>query len=264
MKNTMMQFIGRHSRAFCARWIRSNTGAAQVFVLAGLTLLAASVAAAADDDKRSISVTGTVETKVAPDEIVWRISLSATDTNLAKAKARSDEQVKSVVALRDKLQIAEGDLETGTMSVSRDYERDARGLRGNFKGFIVSRSVTIRERDLKRFDEFLDTLVASTEMEVYFNYESSRQRDVRADTRVKALQTAKQKAGVMAEALGAKLGQVLSINEHPAATDSGRGFASNSNVSYAQSIPPADVATETFVPGAMSIQVIVYVTFELK
>ena len=232
-------------------------------MLAGLTLLAASVAVAADDDKRSISVTGTVETKVAPDEIVWRISLSASDTNLAKAKARSDEQVKSVVALRDKLHIAEGDLETGTMSVSRDYERDARGMRGNFKGFIVSRSVTIRERDLKRFDEFLDTLVASTEMEVYFNYESSKQREVRAETRVKALQTAKQKAGVMAEALGAKLGPVLSINEHPA-TDSGRGYASNSNVSYAQSTPSVDVATETFVPGAMSIQVTVYVTFELK
>ena len=167
-----MQHIGRRNRAFCARWTKLNPGATHVVVLAlGLTLLANS-AAAADDDKRSISVTGTVETKVAPDEIVWRISLSATDTNLAKAKARSDEQVKSVVALRDKLRIAEGDLETGTMSVNREYERDARGMRGNFKGFVVSRSVTIRERDLKRFDEFLDTLVASTEMEVYFNYES--------------------------------------------------------------------------------------------
>jgi uncharacterized protein len=258
-----MQSIGRRYGAFCARWTKSNPGASKALLLAmGFTLLAAAVAAA-DDDKRSISVTGTVETKVAPDQIVWRISLSATDTNLAKAKARSDEQVKSVVALRDKLHIAEGDLETGTMSVSRDYERDARGQRGNFKGFVVSRSVTIRERDLKRFDEFLDTLVASTEMEVYFNYESSRQREVRAETRLKALQTAKEKAKVMAQALGAKLGPVLSINEH-SATESGRGFASNSNVSYAQSTPPADVATETFVPGAMSIQVTVYVTFELK
>jgi uncharacterized protein len=258
-----MREICRCHSPLHARWIKSCPGAKNVLVLAvGLTLLANAVAAA-DEDKpvRSISVTGTVETKVAPDQIVWRISLTATDTNLAKAKTRSDEQVKSVVALRDKLRIAEGDLETGPISVNREYERDARGMRGNFKYFAVSRSLTIRERDLKRFDEFIDTLVSSTDMEVYFNYESSRQREVRAETRLKALQAAKQKAAAMAEALGAKLGPVLSINEH-SATDSGRGMLSN--VSYVQSTPPADVATETFVPGAITIPVTVYVAFELK
>jgi uncharacterized protein len=216
-----------------------------------------------DRPVRSISVSGTVETKVAPDQIVWRINLMATDTNLAKAKGHSDEQVKSVVTLRNKLGIAEGDLETGPISVNRDYERDPRGARGNFKGFIVNRGLMIRERDLKRFDEFLDTLVASTDMEVYFSFESSKLRDIRAETRLKALQAAKQKALAMTEAAGAKLGRVLTINE-PSASQSGRDPISNSNSLYVQSTPPADVATETFVPGAISVSMTVYVTYELE
>lgn len=224
--------------------------------------LATTAALGADESAvRGISVSGTVETKVAPDQILWHVSLSVLDTNLARAREKSDAQVKSVVALREKLGIAEGDLETGPVNVNREYERDQRGIRGNFKGFLVSRGVTIRERDLKHFDEFLNTLLSSADMEVYFNYESSRLRDVRAETRLKALQAAKEKAAAMAEAVGARLGKVLSINEH-SPSESGRNPFSN--VAYVQSTPSPDLATDTFVPGAISVPVTVYVTFELQ
>lgn len=65
----------------------------------------------------------------------------------------------------------------------------------------------------------------------------------------------------MAEAAGAKLGKVLTINEH---SPSEPRFNPVSNANYAQSTPPVDVATETFVPGAINVPVTVYVTFELE
>ena len=46
------------------------------------------------------------------------------------------------------------------------------------------------------------------------NYESSRIQDIRVEARLKALRAAKEKAAAMVEALGAKLGRVLTINEH--------------------------------------------------
>jgi uncharacterized protein len=231
-------------------------------VTLGLMLLVGILAAHADDKAvRSVSVSGTVETKVAPDQIVWQINLTATDTSLSKAKARSDEQAKAVVALQGKLGIQKGDLQTGLISVNREYEHDQRGQRGNFKDFVVSRSITIRERDLKRFDEFLDTLLASTDMEVYMNYESSRMQEVRTEARLKALRLAKEKATAMADALGAKLGRALTINEHSAA-EPWKGPLSNAN--FVQSTASADLATQTFVPGSISVPVTVYVTFELE
>ena len=225
-----------------------------LFVLGG--------AASAQEEKpiRSISVSGSVETKIAPDQIVWRITLTDTDNDLRTAKTRNDEKIKSVIALRERLGVGDGDIETGSVNIRRVYERDQRGNRGDFKHFLISRSVTIRQRDLKRFDEFLDTLISSAEMEIGFSFESSRIHEIRAETRLKALQAAKSKAEAMAEVVGSKLGRPLTINEN---AQSGRWQTPASNATSIQSTPSADLATEKFVPGAISVQMTVYVTFEL-
>ncbi len=231
--------------------------------LALVVLLVLGGAASAREQRplRIVSVSGTVETKAAPDQIVWRISLVDTDRDMRAATARSDEKIESVVALRETLGVAVEDFSTGSVSIRREYERDERGGRGDFKHFIVRRSVTIRQRDLKRFDEFLDALVSSAEMEVGFNFATSRIHEIRAETRLKALQVAKDKAEAMVEVVGAKLGGVLTISEHAGENPWQSPF---SNAAVTQSKPSVDLATEKFVPGAISVQVTVYATFEIE
>ena len=229
--------------------------------LIGLLIGLGSVADGAErPQRRTISVCGTVQTKTAPDQVVWNVSLTDMDKNLQAVKARSDEKVKAITGLRQKLGLGETDLQTGLVSVNREYERDQHGNRGAFKYFVVHRNITIRQRDLRRFDEFLDTLLGSADVEVYFNFESSRMTEIRVQTRLKALQAAREKARAMADALGAKLGPVVTIEEPQA-----RGMWSNplSNAMVTESRPPADVASDTFVPGAMEVSVSVNVTFEL-
>ncbi|MBN2180846.1 MAG: SIMPL domain-containing protein [Sedimentisphaerales bacterium] len=231
-----------------------------IYTAVGLILLSGTVVLAAEGSPvRSISVTGTIETKTAPDHILWQITLTDTDVNMLEAKKRNDEKVKAVVALQEKLGIAEGDLETGQVSVNREYERNTRA----FKHFLVRRGVTIRQRDLKRFDEFLDSLVSSTEMEVWFSFESSSMYEVRAETRLKALKAAQEKAKAMAEVVGARIGRVLTINEHAQADQ--RQGSMLSNTAWVQSTPPTvDLASDKFVPGAITVKVTVYATFELE
>jgi uncharacterized protein YggE len=216
---------------------------------------------AAEMPVRSISVTGTVQTKTAPDLIVWRISLMDTDKDLRIAKQANDEIVKAVLALRDKLEIVEGDIETGQVSIDREYERDQHGQRGAFKHFSVRRSITIRQRELNRFDEYLDSLVASAEMEVGFSFESSKIHAIRSETRLKALAAAQEKARAMAQVVGAELGKVLTIKEH--ADNWGQSSPRSNSISI-QSMPAIDAASDTFVPGAISVSVTVHADFELK
>ena len=221
-----------------------------------------------EESPRTISVSGTAETKMAPDMVIWRIELSDENKILSEAKKQNDEKIESVLSLRKKLGVGEGDVETGSVRVSREYEHDERGNRGAFRGFSVRRSVTIRERDLKKFDEFLDSLVLSAEMEVSFNFESSKLQDVRADTRLKAVRIAREKAAAMAEAAGAKLGKVLTIDERPPQPrgwleSSGGGFGAANGI-FVSSTPSADLTTDRFVPGALSVQITVYTTFELE
>jgi len=210
---------------------------------------------------RSISVSGTALLKAAPDQVVWHIQLSDFDKDMRKAKQRSDEKVKAVLALRKPLGIGPHDLDTGQLRISREYERGQHGQRGAFKHYRVSRSVTIRQKDLKRFDEYLDKLIASSEMEVSFSFESSQIHKLRADARLKAMAEAKKKAAAMADVVGAKLGKVLVINEH---SPKRSYFSPMSNAAFSHSAPPVDAASDRFVPGAISVQVSVYVMFELQ
>lgn len=215
---------------------------------------------------RTISVTGTVETKVAPDMVVWRISFSDTDPKLAQAKAASDANVKAILDLRRKLDIEEGDLQTSTINIRKEYNEDDRGRRLDFKAFRVYRSVTIRQRDLERIDEFIDAFVASADMEVSFSYQYSKIHETRAETRLKALKIAKEKAAALAEVGGATLGKVLAIDEH--GPGDGRSFQTQilSNSSYigAGREPGVDQASTTFIPGAIDVKMTVYATFELE
>lgn len=212
--------------------------------------------------KPSISVTGTVETKVAPDLVVWSISLVDRNKNLREAKAMNDEKVKAVIALRDQLRLEEGDLETGHVSIQREYERDQSGQRtGEFKNFVVNRHVTIRQPDLDRFDEFLDALVGSADMDMNFHFETSKMHEVRAETRLKALKAAKDKAEALAVIANSRIGKPLKIDEHP--TDGGRSSFTN-NMAFSHSAPTADQASDTFIPGAIRVQVTIHATFELK
>jgi uncharacterized protein len=229
------------------------------------TLACISTALAQDNGPvRTISVTGTVEQKIAPDLIVWSISLTDTDPDMRAAKQSSDAKIEAVLALREPLGIDREDIETGTLSIRREYERDQHGDRGEFKHFIVSRHVTIRQRDLTRLDEFLDAFVTSAEMDVRFHYESTKIREVRAETRLEALKTARQKAEDMAAAVNARLGKALTIDEH--SSDGRVDFsnamfmAQNAVVGSPQS---ADVASQRFIPGAIQVQMTVYATFEL-
>jgi len=224
-------------------------------VAALVFLLGAAKLTGEEKPLRSISVAGTVETKTAPDQIVWWITLTDVDKSLREAKRKSDDKVREIVALREKLGIGEGDLETGQLRVRR--ERD----KGDFKSFTVTRRVTILEQDLKRFDQFLDILFSSAGMEVGFTFESSKIYEVRAQTRLQALQAARDKAEAMAKVVGAKLGRAVTISEFPSGGWQG---ALGPNREIVESTPAADLATQKFAPDAISVQVTVYATFELE
>ena len=230
-------------------------------MIAGMS--AGAVGGEAESPPRTISVSGTAVTRTVPDTIVWHITVSDYDKDLLRAKESSDVKLKAILELRDELGIKPDDLETGHVRIQREYDRDERGRRGDFKHFAVTRSVTIRQRELKRFDEFFSGLVSSAQMEVSLSFESSRLYELRAETRLKALRLAREKAEAMAGELGAKLGRILTIDEH---RPTGRLLDLMSNAMFVDrgSRPEVDASSGTFAPGAIEVQVTVYTTFGIE
>jgi uncharacterized protein len=223
----------------------------------------AALLGAADDQAGTITVTGTTLLRVAPDSIVWSIHMTTTDKALLKAKRENDERVKSVIALREELGVAKEDLTTGQLSVYREYERDSR----TFKHFVVRRDITIRERDLAKFDLFLEKLASRAEFEGSFAFESSRLPEAKGKARLQALKAAEEKAQALARQAGAQTVAFVSIEENPVA---GRGYSFGgnitSNVAYSEesTAHAADVEDSTMIPEAIEVSVSVKAVFRMR
>lgn len=214
---------------------------------------------------RRVSVSGTAVALVQPDTVVWSIQIRRTDATLSKAVAACDDTVKKLLVLREEWKLPASDVQSGRLSISKIFDRDMAGNQTSFRHFLVERQVTIRQRDVSRFDELLARFTAMTDVEVGNTLETSAFHEQRARTRLEAVKVAKTKAAAMTELLGGKLGRVIRISEP---RDS--GFAMNqylitSNTAFAApAAATPDSAPTTFVPGAIEVKVSVDVVFEIE
>lgn len=216
--------------------------------------------AQATEPLRSITVAGTVETQIDPDQIVWRVRLTDSNLDMLKAKQDNDKKIDAVVALRNELKLTDGDFETGQIRIRREQEHDQRGQRTGALTYVVTREVIIRQHDLSLFDRYLDALVGSAEMEIDFSYESSRLHEVRFETRLKALKAAQDKAAAMAEVVGSQIGLAITIEEYEAERP---WINSVSNNAYDLKAPGDAGDSQRFVPGSLNVKITVHATFEL-
>ncbi len=229
-------------------------------MLAAILLLIGSIAHAAEEPlRRTISVTGTATIRTQPDTVVWTLTLRDEDVNLRKAKTANDKKLAALIELRDELNIPKADFEAGQVSIHREVYHDGE-KRGQFRTYSLTRSIVIRQRDLKRFDEYFEKLVSRAEIELHMHTESSKALEHRKAARLQALKVAKEKAETMAGALNVQVGKAVTVSE-----DTGGGWMlRNSNSINDRGAAPADADTGTFAPGATEITVSVQVSFELE
>jgi len=217
---------------------------------------------------RTISVSGTAVTRASPDVVLWSLEVSDSDKDMAAAKRRNDLRINALLNLRKELGLKEGDLETGEVSIRREYQQDQQGRPGEFKHYTIRRSMVVRQHDLAEFDRFLEKFVATAQPELYFEFQSSRMQQLRAETRLKALQAAREKAADLAKVVGAKLGEAVKVDEHVPILFSGFGGGGGGGVGGVTigSDPglQSDLPGGTFLPGPMDVRVTIYAAFELK
>ncbi len=233
-------------------------------ILGLITLVTFTNPAQAEDVTRSVSVTGTAVAKVKPDTVVWTIIVTNTDANLKVAREANDEVTRKVLALRAQLEINAADIQTGNLHIRKVFERDRSGNQGAFRHYSFQRTIMLRQRDITKFDDVLQDLTGTENVEISYSLESSNFHKVRRETRLRAVKVAKEKAGEMTSLLGAKLGHVLAIDETSAGGDSWRGL-STSNTAFLSG-PPAqpDDIEGTFAPGSIDIRVSVNIRFAIE
>lgn len=185
----------------------------RMLLLSALACAAAAPLAQADvpPDRRSVTVSGRGEVSTTPDRARLSMSVEITKPELRAAQAEVNRIVREYLAQVRALSIKDEDISTAGLSIRSEYDYSPKGRR--FVGYHVSRGIEIVVRDL---DKIGDVLLRATAAGINSvsdpQLESTKAEDLQRDALAKAAADARAKAGVLAAAMGVKLGSVHTLN----------------------------------------------------
>lgn len=247
-----------------------------ILTLLVLTFCIGLSVSAQDIDKMPvITVTGTAEVMVAPDEVNFSIDVTKTNKDLQIAKRLNDETVSKVLELTRRFSITPQNVKTDYISVEMKYEsiRDAQKKIYNedgdevgtkiFRGYEVSKTVIVKLTDISRFEEFFAEALKTGITEINsVKFETSKLRENKDKARDLAMKAAREKATAMAAAVGQPIGKAIRITEGNTVNQifSSANISSNT-ISVSGGFSEA---VATFAPGAIKVEAQVTVSFLLN
>lgn len=171
-----------------------------------------------------ISVTGSSEVKVAPDEIDLRVGVETRSEKLDDAKRDNDERVEKALAFLEASGVEKKDVQTDFISIDPNFDQRVSKTRADI--YVVRKAIAIRLRKVDAFESILSGLLSNGVTTVQgVAFRTSELRKYRDKARAMAIQAAQEKADAMAEALGVKRGKVYAI----CANDGGGWWMSGSS-----------------------------------
>ena len=206
---------------------------------------------------RLISVTGTSEVNVAPDQVVLSLGVESRDKDLSVAKTQGDARTKKVLRLARDAGVEPKDIETSTLRMGAEYSEEKVP---KFLGYAVSQTMTITLKDLPKYESLMTKLLEAGINRVNgINFGVSETRKYRDEARSKAIRAAKEKAVAMAADLGQTVGKPWDISEESGWN--GYQYAANS---FSTDKATRDSDESTIAPGELTIRASVKVSFQLQ
>lgn len=180
------------------------------FLAACLCIVGISLANGQTTSPPQVSVTGTAEIKVAPDEVVLRATILTRDVNLQEVKKTNDAiAVKAIAFLKEKGIKAE-DIQTDYITIRPEYKTNDIQLKPDF--YIASKSIEVIIKKVELMEPMLSGLLANGVNSVDgITFRNSKYRELRIKARSMAVKFAKEKAEALANELGVKCGKVYSL-----------------------------------------------------
>lgn len=181
-----------------------------VMLLAAVQALFAQPDSQSARQEKSISVNGTAEMEVVPDEIYVNITLQEyKDPKAANGKAMIADLEKAMRDVMSEMKIDQKDL---TLEGSYGYQYQRKKWKD--KDFLMSKTYQLKMRDLAHYDELIGRLDDKGISNVYIaRTDHSKIDELKKQVRINAVKAAKEKANYLLQAVNEQLGAVLQIRE---------------------------------------------------
>ena len=218
-----------------------------------------------------ISVSGSAEVKVVPDEIYLRLGIETRHANLEDAKKQNDERVSKAIDFLKSSNIKSKDIQTDFISIEPTYDTEVSLTKP--VAYIVRKSIEVKLTEIDRFEKVLSGLVTNGITNVHgIEFRTSQLRKHRDTARAMAIRAAKEKADALAGELGVKRGKVHSVNANDwggwfSASGSywGRGYGGGMMQNAVQEAGPSGDSDESGLSvGQISVSATVNVSFVIE
>ena len=217
--------------------------------------------------ERTVMVAGSAEVRVMPNEAIIYGAVTERDPKHDEAASRVNGKVSEILAFLTKAGVNPKDVQTDCISIRPIYHNQDRELA--ITGYEVRKGVIIRIRDISKFEPTL-TGVIGQGMNIIDNVDlrSTDLRKHRDEARKMAVKAAREKAKMICDELGIKLGEAVSFS----LDDSwGGGYARRNarDTNYAMqnaidfNTGGDSEPSESFSPGQIPINASVTVTFRV-
>ncbi|NNU17453.1 SIMPL domain-containing protein [Parvularcula sp. ZS-1/3] len=209
---------------------------------------------------RQINVTGEATVSAVPDIAMLSFTVRAQGASAAEAFAQSAEGMESVLGAVGQAGVAERDRQTGEIRLNPVFDYDERGRQNRNKivGYEAFNTLTVRLRDIGKAGGVIDAAVrAGANGLDSFRLGIDDTTGLRDEARIAAVRDARRKAEAMAEAAGARLGDVITLSV------SG-GSRSPQPMMMRSMAMEADMPGPPIEAGEQDLRVTVNATFALK
>ena len=227
-----------------------------------IVLSAVSVFSQTAVDRPLITVTGQAEVLVVPDEVAFNLRVVTIEKELAAAKEKNDQIVKTLLALARKYQIPPAQVQTDHIGLSKAYsDEELTKKPAVFLGYNVTKKVAIVLRDVSKAEDLLADIFKSGVSSIEdVDFRSTQSRKYKDQARAMAIRAAQEKAMALAKEIGQTIGKAYSIQEE------GQSYTGLANNNISSGLVRGSYSDEesTIALGQISITARVVVSFELK
>jgi len=220
--------------------------------------------------KPTISVSGTAEIRVAPDEVNLRLGIETRDPKLDEAVKQNESRTSAVLKFLKEAGVDAKDVQTDFVEIHPQYNTDQRAQQIVPEYYLVRRNLGVRLRKVAQFDTVLAGVLKSGANHVLgIEFRTTELRKHRDAARQQAVRAAKEKAVALAMELDAKVGKAQTIQEQTAGGWWGWSAHNWTNTNpmlqnVSQTPSGGEAGDGNLAVGLISVTATVNVTFELE
>jgi len=205
----------------------------------------------------TVDVTGEGIVTIVPDEVTINVQVENKGQNPKELKQKNDRLINDVLLFIKSMGVKDSDVKTQYIRLNKNYDYQSKTY-----SYIANQSISIKLKDLSKYEDLMNGLLESGINRIDgISFSSSKEKELKSQARIKAIQNAKMKAEEYVAVLNQSIGKAISISEF---TNNSFPGPLNRKASMMMSSESSGASQQTISLGEIVIKTTINVSFLLN